>query len=225
MFLQISNLLTEEGLLLISNTINTATFVDGKTTAYGAAQQVKNNLQLHRESKEAQFINQIIEKSLQHNVLFKDALLIKQILPFLINKYKTGNEYGWHVDSSFIYVHPAQIRCNLCMIIFLKVPETYEGGALELETTLRLQQVKLAAGHAFVYLTNCIHKHKVQPIISGTRLVVVSWVERFVKDNEEKQLLKQTNQLEQYVAQLNMNSNTYLLTQQLHNNLLKKWSA
>jgi PKHD-type hydroxylase len=222
MHLQIPGLLLPDELTAIHNLLLRADFADGAATASGAAKTVKQNKQLPRESATTMQVNQIIEAALQQSSLFKEASLPKAILPFLISQYHTQDYYGWHVDSPFMFVAPAQIRCDISMTIFLNAPTEYAGGALEIETDAGIQAIKGDAGDAVLYPTTCLHQ--VAPLTSGTRIVAVSWIESMVKNIEERKLLFQLKTLEQLLAQKQMGSHEYLLTQQIHSNLFRKWS-
>jgi PKHD-type hydroxylase len=222
MYLQIPNLITATELNLIHQILASAEFGDGSATASGAAKEVKHNKQIPRESPTTMQINQILESALQKSPLFKEATLPKAILPFLISRYESDDYYGWHTDSPFMFVAPAQIRCDISMTIFLSNPAEYEGGALEIETETGVQAYKLPAGDAILYPTTSLHQ--VAAITGGQRIVAVSWVESMIKNSEERKLLFQLKTVEQLLAQKQMGSHEYLLTQQIHSNLFRKWS-
>jgi PKHD-type hydroxylase len=62
------------------------------------------------------------------------------------------------------------MRTDVSFTLFLAEPETYEGGALLIETAAGEQAFKLAAGSMIVYPSNTLHR--VAPVDSGERLAV-----------------------------------------------------
>ena len=58
--------------------------------------------------------------------LFRAAANPKQLVKVMLSRYKPGMAYGTHVDNALM----GGIRTDLSFTLFLKEPDTYEGGAL-----------------------------------------------------------------------------------------------
>lgn len=217
-YLHIKNLLSAEHLAQISRLQELAGYKDGKLTASNAAKAVKNNLQMDQQSQHYMQIQQILIMALNQHPLFRSATLIKNIYPFLLSKYEPGMEYGWHVDSPLM---GDMMRTDIALTIFLSEPDSYEGGELELQTPLGTQLYKLAAGDAFCY--PCQQLHRVREVTSGCRQVAVTWIQSLVKNSEQRKILFDTQQI---INQLHESAATEPANtlQQIHSNLLRMWA-
>lgn len=222
MYLQIASLLNDDELSRIDSLITGADFKDGKLTATGAAREVKNNEQLPVDGNTANAINAVIGPALANNPLFREGTQAKYFLPFLISRYAPGMEYGWHVDSPIMGNNNATIRVDMSITVFLSKPDEYEGGELEIDTEAGTQLFKLNKGDAIVYPTTRLHR--VRPVTDGLRQVAVSWIQSFIKDTAQRDLLFQLKSLQQGLEQQQMGSPLHLLSQQIHSNLLRMLS-
>ena len=79
------------------------------------------------------------------------------------------------------------MRTDLSFTVFLNGPEAYEGGELVIEGVDGESAIKLVAGAAVVYPTAALHR--VRPVISGERLVVVGWVRSLVRRADQREVL------------------------------------
>jgi PKHD-type hydroxylase len=219
MYLPIVSLLNFSELSQIENLLINGDFKSGKLTASGAAREVKNNEQLSLTDDKAAAINAILGQALTNSPLFREGTQIKNILPFLISRYTPGMEYGWHVDSPLMSGGYSTIRVDLSITIFLSDPAAYEGGELEIETEAGPQLFKMNKGDAIIYPTTRLHR--VRPVTSGLRQVAVSWIQSYIKDTAQRDLLFQLKQLQSALEQQQMGSQLHLLSQQIHSNLLR----
>jgi PKHD-type hydroxylase len=222
MYLHLQQLLSPEVIEFININLSKVSFNDGKATASGAAQKVKNNLQLPREHELSARINQLIEAALQNNMTFRDGALPKAVLPFMISMYEQGMQYGMHVDSPLMYAHPVQLRADMSMTIFLNDPSEYEGGELEIEDDKTPKRYKLNAGDAIIYPTTKLHR--VKEITKGKRIVAVTWIQSLVRDAAQRESLFQLNTLQGILNSQQQGTEAHLLSQQLHSNMLRMWS-
>jgi PKHD-type hydroxylase len=117
---------------------------------------------------------------------FQDFALPKQLAPPTFSKYEPGMEYGTHVDTPLMG-HGATMRSDLSLTVFLSDPSSYDGGELTVETGVGEQTVKLPPGWAVVYTSTTLHR--VRPVTRGARLVGLSWVQSFVKDEGMREIL------------------------------------
>lgn len=217
-YLHIENLLTEDQLRQINLLSDQAVFNDGKLTASNAAKDVKHNLQMDMQNQQYMQIQQIILAALNQSPVLRDATFLKNIYPFLLSKYTSGMEYGWHVDSPLM---GNMMRTDIAITIFLNNPKEYEGGELELQTPAGDKLYKLQAGHAICY--PCTQLHRVRVVSKGERRVAVSWIESMVKNSEQRKILFD---LQQVINQLLLNKSLEQANtlQQMHSNLIRMWA-
>lgn len=161
-------------------------FVDGKLSAGAMAREVKRNLEYQRPENKPTKIDQIVGRGLLANRTFQDFVLPKQIAPPIFSKYEPGMEYGLHVDTPLMG-QQSVIRSDLSLTLFLSDPTSYDGGELTVLTAYGEQMVKLPSGDAVVYQSTSLHR--VTPVTRGARIVALSWVQSYVKDEGMREVL------------------------------------
>ncbi|HEY9000094.1 MAG TPA: Fe2+-dependent dioxygenase [Mucilaginibacter sp.] len=218
-YLHIPGLLNANELGDIANLSGQAVYENGKLTASDAARDAKNNLQLSNRDQAYISIQQIILQSLNCNALFRNAILPKQVYPFLISKYPRGMNYGWHVDSPIM---GDMLRTDIAMTIFLNGPDGYEGGELELQTALGPAKFKLNAGDAICY--PCCYVHRVNEVTEGCRHVAVTWIQSLVQTLEKRDILFGLSQVTESLYAKNTATEELSLLQQQYSNLLRMWA-
>ena len=159
------------------------TWQDGKKTAGTHAAKVKENLQLDRSSDISKKYTKLIEKKLLNNVLIKSFALPKRIHGMMFTKSLQGMKYGRHIDNAFMSTG----RADLSFTIFLNEKEKYSGGELLIECFNSEEKFKLDSGSIIIYPSTYLHS--VQEVISGERIVVVGWIESYIKSIEEREYL------------------------------------
>lgn len=162
---------------------NQLTFENGQST--NPDFDLKNNLQARRDQSYQQVAN-ILHQATVRNEFFRDYSFAKNMAPPLMTKYEPGMKYGEHVDASIIPFKPA-LRSDLSMTIFLSDPSTYEGGELVIRLADRKIKVKEPAGRAILYPS--VHYHGVAPVTSGTRVVAITFIESYVRDAAQREIL------------------------------------
>ena len=156
---------------------------DGKKTAGNHAAKVKNNLQLNRSSNISKKFTELIEKKILNDVLIKSFALPKRIHGTMITKSLEGMKYGRHIDNAYMPTG----RADLSFTIFLNEKEKYTGGELLIESLNSESKFKLDAGGIIIYPSTYLHS--VLEVLCGERLVVVGWIESYVKSIEEREYL------------------------------------
>ena len=194
--------------------------MDGKLTASLSAKEVKNNWQLDAASDSLSPIQAILDNALKTSPLFNIAALPKNVYPFIVSRHRTGNYYGWHVDSPLMGEPP--LRTDLAMTIFLSDPELYDGGELILQSESGSTAFKPAKGDAVLY--PCQYLHCVNEVKSGTRLAAVTWIQSSVKSPEQRQILFQLNQVHASLYNQTPNAPETNLLLQTHSNLYRMWA-
>lgn len=189
MLLHIPQVLNEDELAKCRALISSAKWASGSITAGAQSTQVKNNRQLPEDSLEAKTARAIVLAALKRNALFFSAALPKKIYPPLFNRYDgTANSFGNHIDNAVRgKSHPDWVRTDLSMTLFLSEPDEYEGGELIMEDSFSNRAVKLPAGDMILYPSSSVHR--VEPVTSGTRLCMFTWLESMVRSTEQRRVL------------------------------------
>ncbi len=221
MILCIENVLAADTLRTIVSSLETAEFVDGKTTAGWHATLVKHNTQLKGSDAVAQEVRTTVIKALQKNALFQMAVRPKTIRVPMFSRYEAGMSYGTHVDNAIMGDAPA-MRSDVSLTLFLNPPDAYEGGELVIEDTQGMQPFKLAAGSAIVYPSTTLHR--VEPVTEGVRLVAVTWVQSLVRDAGDREILFDLDTARQVLFETHGKTPEFDLISKSHANLLRKWA-
>jgi PKHD-type hydroxylase len=219
-YIQVQGLLKPAELATIDELLAQSTFTDGRLTATGSAQQVKNNLQLPKDGSTTQQLENIILNAVSQSPLIQAAVMPKFVLPPLFSRYEAGMQYGWHVDSPLAGQMPT-IRSDVSMTVFLADPGSYQGGELIIQTEAGNMGYKLNKGDAIIYPTTKLHM--VNPVTAGTRQVAVTWMQCAVRDVSKRELLLQLNTAQQLMYQKNPQAPEYLMLQQVYSNLIRMW--
>ena len=155
----------------------------GKKTAGNHAAKVKDNLQLDRSSNISKKYTELIEKKILNDVLIKSFTVPKRIHGTMFTKSLKGMKYGRHIDNAFMSTG----RADLSFTIFLNEKDKYAGGELLIEGLNSENKFKLDSGGIVIYPSTYLHS--VQEVISGERIVVIGWIESYVKSIEEREYL------------------------------------
>ena len=156
---------------------------DGKKTAGKHAAEVKNNLQLNRNSDISQKYSAFIIKKMLSNPLIKSFSLAKKIHGMMFTRSSKGMKYGRHIDNAFM----SSGRADLSFTLFLNKKCDYEGGELVVEDINSENKFKLKEGDIIIYPSTYLHS--VKEVESGERIVCVGWIESYVKSIEEREYL------------------------------------
>jgi len=154
-----------------------------KKTAGNHAAKVKNNLQLDRSFHISKKCTELIEKKILNDVLIKSFALPKRIHGTMITKSLEGMKYGRHIDNAYMPTG----RADLSFTIFLNEKDVYTGGELFIESLNSESKFKLDEGGIILYPSTYLHS--VLEVLCGERLVVVGWIESYVKSIEEREYL------------------------------------
>ncbi|MEM7554845.1 MAG: Fe2+-dependent dioxygenase [Cyanobacteria bacterium P01_A01_bin.84] len=220
MILCIEQVLTADELSLIISSIENAEFIDGKLTAGWFAKQVKNNKQLSRNNSADKELQSVIVEALKRNHLFQAAIRPKIIRPTIFSCYEVDMYYGSHTDNALMgNEHP--MRSDVSFTLFLNSPTSYKGGELVIDTSLGEQAFKLEAGSMIVYPSTTIHR--VENVTEGKRLAAVSWVQSFVRDASQREMLFDLDTAKKVMYQKYGKTPEFDLVAKTHANLLRKW--
>jgi PKHD-type hydroxylase len=132
MIVQVPNILNPEQIARCRESMNRATWIDGRITAGHQSAAVKDNRQLPENSPEARELGEIVVAALERSPLFITAALPLRVFPPLFNRYEPGESFGAHLDNSIRQIPgtPYRIRTDVSATLFLSAPEDYDGGEL-----------------------------------------------------------------------------------------------
>ena len=181
----INQLLNDEEIKIIKKTLkeNNTSWEDGKKTAGAQAAQVKNNLQLNRNSEISRILSKRIINKMLSNPLIKSFTIPKNIHGIMFTKARKGMKYGRHIDNPYM----SSGRSDLSFTIFLNEQDNYQGGELIIENINSESKFKLNSGEILIYPSTYLHS--VEKIVEGERLVCVGWIESYIKSIEEREYL------------------------------------
>lgn len=193
-------------------------FVDGRVSNPHSA--VKNNLQLHDASAQ-QEAGEILRQALLASEEFRDFTLPKAMAPPILARYEPGMHYGLHTDAALLRFPRGVVRADVSCTVFLSDPTTYDGGALRVMIGTTPVGFKETPGVAVVYPSNTLHE--VEPVTRGERLVGLTFIQSFVSDPAEREILFELNNVAALEG-LKMAPDNYVRLRAIRDNLERRWS-
>jgi len=201
MLVTIPDLLDGEQLAAIRAELDRGNFVDGKLTAGERAAALKRNLELAAEQAGFDALNNVVMTRLVQNPVYLRSALPAKICAPIYARYTAGMEYGYHIDDPVMGPPAARYRSDIAITIFLNSPHEYEGGELSIELPHGRHEVKLPAGQAVLYPASSYHA--VKPVVSGERLVAVTWVQSLVRRADQREILVHLDRAREALAREN----------------------
>lgn len=217
MFLQVIEILTERELRQLLDLSTKINFVDGRSTNPDST--VKNNLQAEFGTDHAKEVSSIVGQALYRKEEFMDFTFIKIMAPPLMSKYEPGMHYGDHADVAILAFNPP-IRSDISLTLFLNDPDSYEGGELQVRIGDRKLLFKGQPGEAIIYPSTT--PHQVLPVTKGERLVCVTFIQSFIKDQHQRDILYNLNEVYAYEAN-GMSQENRARIDVVRNNLKRMW--
>ena len=182
MFLVIGNVLDQHELAAVREAAAGLEYTDGRTSAGRYARDVKENLQaIHSDELEAIF--RTVRSKLWKNELFTSAARPRKFARMLLSRYRTGMEYGLHVDDPIM----KDARTDLSFTLPLAPLRDYEGGGLMIDDGTEERVIRVEAGDMVLYPTSALHR--VEPVADGERMAIVGWVTSWVRDPARREVL------------------------------------
>lgn len=214
--------LTEEDFKIIDPLLSKIKFVDGKNSANGAAKLAKSNQEADVNDKNYQEVINYIYKKLFKDPYISSYAHTRLITQPIINKASSGGAYGTHFDSTFMEFRDRHIRTDLSFTVFLKRPETYTGGELQVEYPHNKVNVKLDKGGICLYPS--ARWHQVLPVTSGERICCVGWIESNIKSESAREALWDLALFSKHLSALNAPPSTTAEFNKISNSLIKSIS-
>jgi PKHD-type hydroxylase len=152
------------------------------------------------------------------NPLFRLVARPKSLSPLILSRYESGMAYGSHVDDALMN----GVRTDVSFTLFLSDLDTYDGGALVIETSGGEEDVRLPAGSLVAYPSTTLHR--VAEVTRGARLAAVGWARSFVRDPAKRQLLFDLDTARQSLFQRHGKTAEFDLLSKTSANLLRMWA-
>jgi PKHD-type hydroxylase len=221
MLLEIEELLQSAQLKKIEEIVAEAGFVDGRLSAGKAAGRVKRNEELRGEPRQMELLVRILTSAMAHNGTFRSAALPYRMADPIIARYRPGMTYGDHVDDPLMGQSGQRFRSDVSMTVFLRRPEDYDGGELVVRTTFGEKRIKLQAGSAVIYPSSSLHH--VAEVTRGERLVALAWIQSYVRDPAQRELLYELDLAREHLLQVSPREASTRLIDKSYANLLRMW--
>jgi PKHD-type hydroxylase len=216
-------LLSAADLAAITADLDAAGWADGRSTAGARAGAVKANQQLAPDDPVARRWAAPLQQALLRHAGFIAAALPLRTLPPLFSRYGVGDHYGPHIDNAISRPGQVMVRSDLAATLFLSDPASYDGGALQIETSFGPQRARLAAGDLLLYPATS--RHQVEPITRGTRLAAIFWIQSMVRDAAARALLLELDQTIQALAiKLGQTDPHVVSLTGTYHNLIRMWA-
>jgi PKHD-type hydroxylase len=185
MFLQIENYLTAAEVRDIAECARQAKFVDGRRS--NPHNMTKDNVMGDPADPSAQKASQIALTALQRNEESRNFAFPQRMAVPSLARYDVGMKYGAHIDAAFLPLGPQPLRSDVSCTMFISDPAEYEGGELVVYLGTEIVHVKGKAGSAVFY--GSTHVHQVEPVRSGSRLVMITFIESQIPDPMQRDIL------------------------------------
>jgi PKHD-type hydroxylase len=193
-------------------------FSDGRETAGRFAAEVKANDQAAANPGRDAILEKARQALVAHPV-FASAVRPRALTPLILSRYLPGQTYGLHVDDALM----GGLRTGVSFTLFLSDPETYRGGALEVEDGLETRAVRLPAGSVIVYPSTSLHR--VAPVETGERLAVVGWAQSWIRNAEQREILFDLDRAVNDLHARDGNSPLFDTLAKTRSNLLRLWAG
>ena len=178
----LSDLLTATEARVLHDAAAVLEFEDGKRTAGRIARTVKDNLQAVTGADSAAVL-QKVSAALMAHPLFQAVACPRAVARMMVTRTEGGGHYGDHVDNALM----GAARADVSFTLFLSPPDSYGGGELVICDRAEDRAFKLGQGEAIVYPATSLHR--VEPVTTGSRLVVVGWFNSWVRDPARREIL------------------------------------
>lgn len=222
MIVIIPDVLTEQEQQQLKTLAADAPFVDGKETAGFRAKLVKNNEQVSKTAANKKQLQEIVLAALNRSTAFRRGAIPHRIRPPLISRYRPGMTYGAHVDDALMGSNATRDRTDVSVTVFINDATEYEGGELVIHSPFGVQEVKLPARYAVVYPSGTLHE--VAEVTKGERLVAVTWVQSYVRDERHRQFLSDALDVRDKLHALDPKAPETDKAFRLYTNLMRMWA-
>ncbi len=222
MLLVIPGVLDSRKLSQVRSLLAQGRFVDGRLSAGKTAKRVKHNEELQSDARQMEQLNGLVMGPLAQHPLYQAAAMPYRVAAPYYARYTSGMSYGDHVDDPVMGPPGGQYRSDISTTVFLNGPDEYEGGELVIRTTYGEQRLKPAAGDAVIYPSSSLHH--IDEVISGERLVAVTWTQSMLRDPDKRELIFQLYQARENLLRTQPESEAATQVDHAYVNLMRMWS-
>lgn len=221
MIRHIKNVLRPEEVAHLVELAKSVRFVDGRATNPDST--IKLNQQVPQNDPGAAEPGLLIRDALFRHPAVRAFALPKQMARPTMARYEPGMTYGWHVDEALFPSNPP-MRSDLSCTVWLTAPQSYDGGELTIQLGEQQLSWKGEAGDAILYPSTTIHQ--VAPVTRGVRLVGITWIQSFIPDLQQRELLQQVEEARSIESARGEGADMRMLLMlgSLRNNLFRMWS-
>jgi PKHD-type hydroxylase len=185
MFLQVPDLLTPAEVQAIAQIARQVKYLDGKhSNPHNIAKQ---NVIADSNDPMSQKASQLALGALKRSEQALNFVFPRRVPAPTISRYAAGMKYGAHTDAAFLPVAPEPLRSDVSCTLFISGPQEYQGGELLIHLGTEAVPIKGAAGSAIFYPSTTLHE--VMPISSGERIVMITFIESQIPDQQQRELL------------------------------------
>jgi PKHD-type hydroxylase len=223
MLIHIPGVFSRDEVGRIREALEQADWADGKITAGHQSAKAKHNLQLPESHPLSKEIGAALLERLWSHPLFMSAALPNKVFPPLLNCYRAGDTFGFHIDNAVRQArgNPERVRTDLSTTLFFSNPEDYDGGELVIQDTFGTREIKLAAGDLVLYPGTSLHK--VNPVTRGVRYAAFFWTQSLVREDAQRALLFEMDTAIQRLTQDVPDHPSLIQLTGTYHNLLRRW--
>ena len=102
-------------------------------------------------------------------------------------------KYGAHADSGLLPVGGSRLRSDISCTVFVSDPNSYVGGELSIVLGNQAIAFKGDAGDVILYPSTTLHE--VVPVLSGERIVSITFIESYIADQHQRMQVYELNEL------------------------------
>jgi len=220
MFLQIENFLTAAEVESVAGIARQAKFIDGRRS--NPHNLTKDSAIADPGDPVAQKASQIALGAFQRSEQAKDFAFPQRLALPSLCRYDSGMKYGAHIDAAHLAVGPQPLRSDVSCTIFIAEPSEYQGGELIVHLGSEILRIKGKAGAAVLYPSTTLHQ--VAPVTSGSRLVIITFIESQIPDQLQRDMLYTLGEVRALEA-LKMDWRNRVQLDYVIQNLHRMWSA
>jgi PKHD-type hydroxylase len=220
MFLRVPNVLAPDEIRTVREIAATARFVDGRIS--NPHNTSKANLQTDPSDSGAQHASQIAIQALKRCESARNFIFLKRMAQPMLARYEPGMKYGPHTDAAFLPVGPTPLRSDISCTIFIAEPGEYQGGELVIHLGTESVSLKSEPGSAVFYPSTTLHE--VTPVSAGARLVMITFIESQIADQQQREMLYQLNEVYALEGR-KMEWNNCVRLHHVSQSLFRKWAS
>lgn len=216
MLLTIANVINETAIAELRAALSGLEFQDGRASAGFAARTVKRNTQAAPDPLVDLWSDRIAAALIGNPVVHLAARPMRVVGP-MFSRYRSGDQYGPHVDEAII----DGARADVSFTLFLSDPNAYDGGELVIEDSSGNDAHKPSAGCLVLYPATSLHR--VAPVTRGERLAAVGWVNSAIRDAAQRELLFDLDTARHRMFEASGKTTEFDLLSKCSANLMRMW--